>query len=87
MIRLSGRFDQVHRDRIINEMRSEELLWAGLLHRFIYNPRIGHLASKQAVLPVTEFQASRSLALPFFNRIRNEEINEVRTLAELIRLV
>jgi len=35
---------------------------------------------------VTEFHASRALALPFFNRIQEKEIKEVcRTLTALMR--
>jgi perosamine synthetase len=38
-------------------------------------------------LPITEFCASRSLALPFFNRVRQEQIAEVcRVLIELIQV-
>jgi perosamine synthetase len=45
-------------------------------------------STHEAVLPVTEFQAPRLLALPFFNRIREDEINEVcQTLGELLRSV
>jgi hypothetical protein len=44
--------------------------------------------SRKGILPITEFQASRALALPLFNRIRENEINEVcRTLVDLIRSV
>ena len=88
VVRLSGRFNEVHRDRIINEMRSRGIALGRYFAPIHLQPTYRSSASKQAVLPVTEFQASRSLALPFFNRIRNEEINEVcRTLAELIRSV
>jgi len=36
---------------------------------------------------VTEFEASRCLALPFFNRLQDEQINEVcENLGELLSL-
>ena len=88
VVRLSGRLNEVHRDRIINEMRSRGIALGRYFAPIHLQPTYRSAASKRAVLPVTEFQASRTLALPFFNRIRNEEINEVcRTLAELIRSV
>jgi perosamine synthetase len=88
VVRLSSRFDEAQRDWIVNEMK-----WRGIaLGRYfapihlqpIYRPS----DSGNAALPVTEFQASRSLALPFFNRIREQEIKEVcQRLVELIRPV
>jgi perosamine synthetase len=45
-------------------------------------------SGRKSVLPVTEFQASRSLALPFFNRIADQEIIEVcEALVQLIRSI
>ncbi len=39
--------------------------------------------ARKVFFQVTEFQASCALALPFFNRIRDEQIDEVcRTLIE-----
>jgi hypothetical protein len=36
---------------------------------------------------VTEYEASRCLALPFFNRLQDEQIDEVReNLSELLSL-
>jgi hypothetical protein len=38
-------------------------------------------------LPVTESESSRCLALPFFNRLQDEQINEVcGNLGELLQL-
>jgi perosamine synthetase len=88
VLQLSGRFDEAHRDWVIEEMRSRGIALGRYFAPIHLQPIYRSTVNKRAVLPVTEFQASRSLALPFFNRIRNEEINEVcRTLAELIQLV
>ena len=86
VIRLSGRFNEVHRDRIVNEMKLRGIAvgryFAPIHLQPVYRSRI----YRKVVLPVTEFHASRALALPFFNRIRKEEIAEVcGTLVELIR--
>ena len=86
-VRLGSRFNEVHRDWIVNEMRSRGIALGRYFAPIHLQPIYRSPASKKAVLPVTEFHASRSLALPFFNRIREEEIKEVcRTLVELFRL-
>jgi perosamine synthetase len=86
VIRLSSRFDQAHRDWIVNEMKSRGIALGRYFAPIHLQPIYQPSASGKTALPVTEFQASRSLALPFFNRIRGEEIKEVcQTLVELIR--
>ncbi len=86
VVRLSNRFNEVHRDWIANEMKSRGIALGRYFAPIHLQPIYKSSANNKAVLPVTEFQASRSLALPFFNRIREEEINEVcRTLVELIQ--
>jgi perosamine synthetase len=86
VVRLSSRFNEVHRDWIVNEMKSRGIALGRYFAPIHLQPVYQSSANRKAVLPVTEFQASRSLALPFFNRIREEEINEVcRTLVELIQ--
>jgi perosamine synthetase len=88
VVRLSSRFNEVHRDWIVNEMRSRGIALGRYFAPIHLQPIYNSSSKKKAILPVTEFQASRSLALPFFNRIRDEEINEVcRTLVELIQSI
>jgi perosamine synthetase len=86
VVRLNSRFDEAQRDWIVNEMKSRGIglgrYFAPIHLQPIYRPS----GSGKTALPVTEFQAARSLALPFFNRIREEEIKEVcQTLVELMR--
>jgi perosamine synthetase len=86
VVRLSSRFNEVHRDWIVNEMKSRGIALGRYFAPIHLQPIYHSSAKPKAILPVTEFQASRSLALPFFNRIRDEEINEVcRTLVEMIQ--
>jgi perosamine synthetase len=88
VVRLSSRFDQGHRDWIVNEMKSRGIALGRYFAPIHLQPIYQTSASGKTALPVTEFQASRLLALPFFNRIRGEEIKEVcQTLVELIRPV
>jgi perosamine synthetase len=86
VVRLSSRFSEVHRDWIIEQMRSRGIALGRYFAPIHLQPIYRSSANNRAVLSVTEFHASRSLALPFFNRIRDEEITEVcQTLVELIR--
>ncbi len=86
VVRLSNRFNEVHRDWIVNEIRSRGIALGRYFAPIHLQPVYQSSTNENAALPVTEFQASRALALPFFNRIREEEIDEVcRTLVELIQ--
>jgi perosamine synthetase len=87
-VRLGNRLSQMHRDWVVQQMRLRGIgvgRYFGPIH---LQPIYRSCLTARAALPVTEFHASRSLALPFFNRIREEEINEVcRTLVHLIRSI
>ncbi|MFZ0582550.1 MAG: DegT/DnrJ/EryC1/StrS family aminotransferase [Candidatus Acidiferrales bacterium] len=86
VVRLSSRFSEVQRDWIVNEMKFRGIAVGRYFAPIHLQPVYQRCVSRKGVLPVTEFEASRALALPFFNRIREEEIQEVcGTLVELIR--
>jgi hypothetical protein len=86
VVRLSSRFNELHRDWIVSEMRSREIALDRYFAPIHVQPIYQSSANKKAVRAVTEFQAPCSHALPFFNGIREEEIKEVcRTLVELIQ--
>jgi perosamine synthetase len=84
--RLNGRFDEAQRDWIVHEMKSRGIALGRYFAPIHLQPIYQRSDGSKTALPVTEFHASRSLALPFFNRIREEEIKEVcQTLVELMR--
>jgi perosamine synthetase len=86
VVRLSNEFNEVRRDWIVEEMRLHGIALGRYFAPIHLQPIYQSSVNRNAVLPVTEFQASRVLALPFFNRIREEEIEEVcRTLVGLLR--
>lgn len=88
VIRLGESFTQLDRDWIVNEMRSRGIALGRYFAPIHLQPIYRSRSNRPAALPVTEFHASRSLALPFFNRIRDDEIGEVcQTLVELIRSI
>ena len=87
-VRLGNRLNQDHRDWVVNEMRLRGIAVGRYFAPIHLQPIYRSCSGRKSVLPVTEFQASRSLALPFFNRIADEEIIEVcEALVQLIRSI
>ncbi|MGB8495225.1 MAG: DegT/DnrJ/EryC1/StrS family aminotransferase [Candidatus Acidiferrum sp.] len=86
VVRLSGTFSQIHRDWIMNEMHRRGIgcgRYFAPIHR---QPAYRSACGPTADLRVTEFEASRCLALPFFNRLQDEQIDEVcGNLSELLQ--
>jgi perosamine synthetase len=77
VVRLGERFDEIHRDWIYEEMKGLGIAvgrYFGPIHlQRAYNNQSEH----RPILAVTEFEAQRSLALPFFNQISREQVDEV----------
>ncbi|MFZ0885209.1 MAG: DegT/DnrJ/EryC1/StrS family aminotransferase [Candidatus Acidiferrales bacterium] len=86
VVRLGKRFDQLHCDWVVREMLLRGIALGRYFAPIHLQPIYRSFSTIKTLLPVTEFHASRSFALPFFNRIRDEQISEVcRTLVNLIR--
>jgi len=77
VVRLGERFDEIHRDWIYEEMKGLGIAvgrYFGPIHlQRAYKNQSEH----RPILAVTEFEAQRSLALPFFNQISREQDDEV----------
>ncbi len=87
VVRLSDDLDRSDRDWIARQMTSRGIE-CGRYFAPIHQQPIYRAASRhRAELPVTEWSAARTLALPFFNRIQEAQIADVcQTLTELIPL-
>ena len=86
-IRLGKRFNQIHRDWIAKEMTLRGIGCGRYFAPIHLQPIYRCAGMPRRDLPVTESNAERSLALPFFNRIEGQQMDEVcRTLLELIHL-
>jgi perosamine synthetase len=85
VVRLSSQFSRQDRDWIWKEMLSQGIgcgRYFAPIHR---QPIYQTSCSRTAALAVTESVADRTLALPFFNRIEEEQIDQVcATLHELV---
>ena len=85
VVRLDSRFDQVRRDWIVKEMLFRGIGCGTYFSPIHLQPIYNSGSRRRTDLPVTEWNAARSLALPFFNRIVDAEIDEVcKTLDELL---
>jgi perosamine synthetase len=86
-IRLGDRLSGEDRDWIASEMKARGIGTGRYFAPIHFQPIYRSCAVPRSVLPITEFSASRTLALPFFNRVRQEQIAEVcRVLLELIQV-
>ena len=84
VIRLGIQFTQMHRDWIVREMHSRGI-GVGRYFAPIHLQPIYKGWATPGTLPGTEQIASRTIALPFFNRIQTDQIEEVcSTLTELV---
>jgi perosamine synthetase len=88
-LRLSQRFDQASRDRILQALQHQGIGCARYFAPIHRQPAYANISSaQQPRLPLTENIAQRTLALPFFNRITQDQITEVaqalqHTISEL----
>jgi len=86
VVRLSEHFSQIHRDWIAEEMGRRGIGCGRYFAPIHLQPAYRDFCSPRVSLEVTEREAARTLALPFFNRLREEQISEVcETLRELVR--
>ncbi len=86
VVQLGSRFDVQHRDWIVNEMKSRGIALGRYFAPIHLQPAYPRTSTRPVSLPVTEIRAARSLALPFFNKIRDADLVEVTdTLIKLIK--
>ena len=84
VVRLRERFTAFHRDELVRELADRGIGCGRYFAPIHLQPAYQALPKRKMNLPVTESQAARTLALPFFNRITEAQIAEVcSTLAEL----
>jgi perosamine synthetase len=83
VLQLAPRFSERQRDYLVGELKLRGI-GAGRYFAPIHLQPVYRTEVRRAALPFTESIAPRCLALPFFNRIRNDQIGEVcQSLMEL----
>lgn len=87
VVRLPGSLTQSHRDWIMRELHHRGIGCARYFAPIHMQPAYQSAGRPRADLSVTEFEAPRCLALPFFNRLQDEQIAEVcENLGECLHL-
>jgi dTDP-4-amino-4,6-dideoxygalactose transaminase len=76
VVRLAERFSQADRDRVRQDLAGEGIATGRYFAPIHLQPAYGAWRGRVR-LPVTESVAARTLALPFFNRITDEQIERV----------
>jgi perosamine synthetase len=85
VVRLNRRLATSHRDRIVREMASGGIACGRYFAPIHMQPAYRSQPHRCMTLANTESIAPRTLALPFFNRISTEQIDEIcRTLTEVL---
>ncbi len=77
VVRLSAKFGVADRDEVRHRLNERGIGCGRYFAPIHLQPVYRSMTSASPQLAVTESQATRTLALPFFNRIKNEEIAEV----------
>ena len=86
VLRLSQRSAISHRDRMVQEMASRGIACGRYFAPIHLQPVYRAQPRRSADLVHTESIALRTIALPFFNKITNEQIDEVcQTLGQVLR--
>jgi perosamine synthetase len=87
VVRLTSEYQAADRDQIIRELEQAGIGCGRYFAPIHLQPAYADYA-KQGFLPVTESVASRTIALPFFNRINDSEVDEVcATLKACLRRI
>lgn len=85
VVRLSAEFTGAQRDAVRNDLIERGIGCGRYFAPIHLQPCYRQLGSAQVRLPVTEEIAARTLALPFFNRITDEQVGEVcRSLLDAV---
>jgi len=86
VIRLADRFGNVHRDQIIKELGNRGIQTRNYFEAIHLEPfYVEQFGYKKGDFPVTEFVSERTIALPFYTTISEEEIDYVvKNLKEVI---
>jgi perosamine synthetase len=78
VVRLQDEFTRAHRDRIMESLRSEGIgcncYFAPIHLQSYFREKFGF---RRGDFPVTEHVADRTIALPFFNKLSNDQIESV----------
>ena len=83
VVRLADRFDAAGRDKVLAHLRNAGVACANYFAPIHLQPYIMEmLGTKPGLFPVTERTADRTIALPFFAKLAQEQVDRVRSALE-----
>ena len=80
VVRLADRFTQTDRDAVINRLRNGGIACSNYFVPIHTQPYVTEkLGTKAGDFPLTEYLAARTIALPFFARISDQQVGRIKT--------
>jgi len=87
VVRLSEAFTQEDRDRILQGLQKRGIGCRNYFAPIHLQPSYRELGYRRGTFPITEHVAERTIALPFYNKLTEQEIEYVvENLADIIKL-
>lgn len=77
VLRLAGRFDQNDRNNLLQHLREKGIQCSDYFTPIHFQPPYRELGWKSGDMPITEKVAERTIALPFFNNLNEQQITYV----------
>jgi perosamine synthetase len=78
VVRLNDLFEPGDRDQVIRELRSQNIGCSNYFPPIHLQPYMQQLLNtKPGDMPITEYVAARTLALPFFTRMTERQVDHV----------
>ncbi|MCP5053880.1 MAG: polysaccharide biosynthesis protein, partial [bacterium] len=77
VLRLADTFDQTHRESLLAHLRGKGIACSNYFTPIHLQPHYRELGYKYGDMPVTEKVAERTVALPFFNNLTEEQTDYV----------
>jgi perosamine synthetase len=89
VVRLSDNYTIEHRNKILEQMRASDIQVSNYFTPVHLQPfMVEKYGFKKGDFPVTEFVSERTIALPFYNNLKKEQIETVsKTLKEILNKI
>jgi perosamine synthetase len=77
VLRMADRFDKTHRENLLNYLREKGISCSNYFTPIHLQPHYQALGWKYGDMPVTEKVSERTIALPFFNNLQEDQITTI----------
>ena len=88
VLRLSDRFNKAERDKILYKLKSSGIQCSNYFTPIHLQHHYQDLGWKYGDMPITERISERTIALPFYNNLKNEQVEYIcKTLIKAIKRI